>query len=61
MCPMELSWNVPATWETKTTKKQKQKTNISTWTSYKNIFQATKQVAIVILQWENKIKWSDAP
>ena len=42
-------------------KQQKQKTNISTWASYKNIFQATKQVAIVILQWENKIKWSDAP
>lgn len=38
-----------------------QKTNISTWASYKNMFHATKQVAIVILQWENKIKWSDAP
>ena len=46
MCPMELSWNVPATWETNK-QTNKQKTNISTWASYKNMFQANKQVAFV--------------
>lgn len=55
MCPMELSWNVPATWET--SKQTNKKPILAHELAIKTCFKQPNKWPLYVLQWENKRKW----